>query len=95
MKSKLLLNVSRLSCKRNLVNLFKPISFKLRAGQLLIIRGNNGTGKTTLLHCLAGIIPYKGSVKWKKNKEKIGYVGHLFGLKETETVEEFINFWRI
>ena len=94
MKENLSLIVNKVSCTRNSINIFKPLTFKVYKGQLLVIKGKNGTGKTTLLHCLAGIIPYQGVIKWKVKNKKIGYVGHKFGLKEYETVEEFINFWR-
>ena len=94
MKKKRSLSVTNLSCKRNSINIFKPLFFKIFEGQLLIIKGKNGKGKTTLLHCLAGILPYEGSIKWSHKYEKIGYVGHKFGLKQNETVFEFINFWK-
>ena len=94
MKKKLSLIVNKLSCERNNIKVFQPMSFKVFEGELLIVNGSNGKGKTTLLHCLAGIIPYKGSIKWVKNNEKIGYVGHKFALKEHDTVEEFIKFWK-
>ena len=94
MKKKLLLTVTNLSCKRNYINIFNPLFFKLSEGQLLIIKGKNGKGKTTLLHCLAGILPYEGSIKWQQKFDKIGYVGHKFGLKENETVIDFISFWK-
>ena len=94
MKKKLSLIVTKLSCKRNSINIFNPLFFKLSEGQLLIIKGKNGKGKTTLLHCLAGILPYEGSIKWQQKFDKIGYIGHKFGLKENETVLDFIKFWK-
>ncbi len=94
MKKKFLLIVKKLSCQRNHSNVFKSINFKVMEGELLLIRGGNGRGKTTLLHCLAGIISYKGDIEWKINKDKIGYIGHKVGVKEYETVEEFIRFWK-
>ena len=36
--------------------LFSPISFSLKPGESLQVRGANGTGKTTLLKCLAGYL---------------------------------------
>lgn len=35
----------------------KKISFSLRAGEVFTILGPNGIGKSTLLHCLLGILP--------------------------------------
>ncbi len=94
MKENLSLIVDKISCTRNNIDIFKPLSFSVLKGQLLIIKGSNGRGKTTLLHCLAGIIPYKGIVKWKDDNNNIGYVGHKPGIKDYETVKEFITFWR-
>src|SRR5690349_8489438 len=35
-----------------------PVSFTLAIGQRLAIVGDNGIGKTTLLHAMAGTVPY-------------------------------------
>ena len=94
MKKKLSLTVTKLTCKRNAISIFNPISFKVSEGQMLIIKGKNGRGKTTLIHCLAGLLSYQGLVKWKGVEGKIGYIGHKFGLKEYETVYDFIKFWK-
>lgn len=39
------------------------LSMELRRGELLFLCGKNGTGKSTLLKCLAGELPCGGSVK--------------------------------
>ncbi|MCI5210105.1 MAG: ATP-binding cassette domain-containing protein [Candidatus Electrothrix sp. ATG2] len=36
----------------------KDISFRVRAGEFVLITGPTGCGKTTLLKCLNGIIPH-------------------------------------
>ena len=94
MKKKLTLTVTKLTCKRNSISIFTPLSFKVSEGQLLIIKGKNGKGKTTLIHCLAGLLSYQGIVNWEGVEGKIGYIGHKFGLKEYETVYDFIKFWK-
>ena len=44
-------------------SLFKDLSFHLEKGEIGAILGRNGTGKTTLLKCLLGILPLScGSV---------------------------------
>lgn len=35
----------------------KNLSFKIKSGEWLGITGSNGSGKTSLLYCLAGLIP--------------------------------------
>ncbi|WP_447919161.1 heme ABC exporter ATP-binding protein CcmA [Achromobacter aegrifaciens] len=42
-----------------------PVDFELHGGQLLHVRGANGSGKTSLLRMLAGLLrPLAGSVLW-------------------------------
>ena len=55
---------------------------------------SNGIGKTTLLHCIAGLIPFRGEINWNIDLKFIGYVGHKIGMKEYETVNDFIIFWK-
>lgn len=40
----------------------QPVSFTVKRGQLLVIRGRSGSGKTTLAMGLLGLLPYKGSI---------------------------------
>ncbi|GAA0079604.1 energy-coupling factor ABC transporter ATP-binding protein [Clostridium sporogenes] len=50
------------SIKKNPI--FQDISFSANEGEVIGILGNNGTGKTTLMRCLAGLIKEsKGTVK--------------------------------
>ena len=43
--------------------IFRGISFKLQQGDRLVVLGPNGTGKTTLLRCVAGLLsPNEGSL---------------------------------
>jgi len=54
-----------LCCIRDDRTLFKQLSFELNSGQLLLIEGNNGSGKTSLLRILSGIrLPEEGVVNW-------------------------------
>ncbi|SMC62891.1 iron complex transport system ATP-binding protein [Desulfocicer vacuolatum DSM 3385] len=39
--------------------LFKNISFSIKEGEILTILGPNGVGKTTLLKCVTGMMPWK------------------------------------
>ena len=64
MKKKLLLEVNQIECSRNSLKIFKPISFQLFSGDLFIIKGKNGSGKTSLIHCLVGLIPFRGEMFW-------------------------------
>ena len=41
----------------------RPISFSAKPGDLLVIRGESGVGKSTLALALAGLLPYRGSAQ--------------------------------
>ncbi|MBL8519731.1 MAG: cytochrome c biogenesis heme-transporting ATPase CcmA [Betaproteobacteria bacterium] len=72
--------------------LFSELSFGIDSGEILVLRGANGTGKTTLLRVVAGLTqPDQGSVQWcgrawgAKDAERRSvclYLGHAHALKE-------------
>lgn len=87
-----------LTCIRGDRVLFRNIDFALTAGGLLYVLGENGSGKSSLLRLLCGLLmPEAGSVFWQG--EKVGhasesyqsnllYIGHLNGLKDDLTAVE-------
>lgn len=61
-KADLVISGLSYSIKKNPI--FQDISFSANEGEVIGILGNNGTGKTTLMRCLAGLIKEnKGTVK--------------------------------
>jgi heme exporter protein A len=87
-----------LSCERGERLLFAQLSFAAENGTLLRIAGPNGTGKTSLLRIMCGLLePTHGEVRWKganirRLREEywkdLVYVGHLNGVKDDLTVRE-------
>ena len=95
-KSTVLLQGVDLSCIRDDRVLFEGLSFELNAGQVLLLEGKNGSGKTSLLRILCGFREADaGQVKWCGDAindadyyDDMAYVGHLDGVKKELTVLE-------
>lgn len=87
-----MLHVTNLGCARGGAAVLSGVSFDLRAGQALILRGPNGVGKTTLLRTLAGLQPaLSGDVTMPE--ESAAYASHADGIKTALTVTENLTFW--
>ena len=86
-----MLQVSNLSVTRGGMTLLCGVDFSLSAGQILVLRGANGLGKTSLLRCIAGLQdPVEGQIT---APETVAYSGHADGLKGQMTVLENLAFW--
>lgn len=91
-----ILQGNRLSCIRDDRVLFEELDFSLKPGQVLLLEGKNGSGKTSLLRILCGFRePDAGQVLWCGNTindsqyyADMAYVGHLDGIKKELTVLE-------
>lgn len=80
---------------RSIIN---GLSFAIEPGQALILRGANGSGKTSLLRILAGLtLPDAGAVAWRgesmkplsaKWREAALYLGHTNALKDDFSADE-------
>lgn len=99
-----MLTLENLSCRRGSEILFKGVGITIGDSAIVLVRGDNGCGKTTLLESIAclrpveeGRILYAGKeVKGEHYKEYcdiIQYVGHKPAIKLQMTVEENISFW--
>jgi ABC-type nitrate/sulfonate/bicarbonate transport system ATPase subunit len=52
-----------------------PVSFEIGRGELLVVVGPSGGGKSTLLRCLAGLEqPDAGEIRWVAGRGEIGVV---------------------
>lgn len=81
--------------------LFSGIDFAVESGQGLVVTGPNGTGKSTLLRIIAGLLPpAEGTVRLEGGEENgsVGaachFLGHLNGMKTALTVRENLLFWQ-
>lgn len=76
------------------------LSFRLGAGEALVLTGANGSGKTTLLRTLAGFqrpaagsIVIGGDAEERERGELVHFVGHHDGIKTHLSVAENLRFW--
>ena len=95
------LSASALHCQRGGREVLAGVSFRIAAGEALLVQGPNGAGKTTLLRTLAGLlrlsagrIELAGGDPERTLAEQAHYLGHLDALKPALTVTENLLFWR-
>ncbi len=72
--------------------LFSKVSFALAPGSFLQLTGPNGSGKTSLLRIICGLMaPESGEIRWQgaeiralaeEYSQSITYIGHRNGVKE-------------
>jgi heme exporter protein A len=97
-----MLEASQIECVRGSRRLFRDLSFRLEAHQALRVRGENGSGKTSLLRIVAGLSPAEsGSVSWNEgNIRALGedylrdllFLGHSNGLKDDLSPVENLRY---
>ena len=61
--------------------MFRALSFRLMPGELLSLQGRNGSGKTSLLRMLCGLLPPAGG----DYRRELCFLGHQNAIKEELT----------
>ena len=97
-----MLSVNGLECVRGERRLFTDLGFELAPQTLLEVRGANGSGKTSLLRLLCGLLtPATGNIAWNggnihATREEycthIAYIGHLNGINDGLSAFENLCF---
>lgn len=89
------------SCVRGSREVFSGLSFEAGAGEALAVVGPNGSGKTSLLRLIAGLLtPAGGSIALSGGEgeltlsEQSHYLGHRDAFKPALSVAENLDFWR-
>ena len=90
-----------LRCVRGGREVFSGLDFESAAGEALAVTGRNGSGKTSLLRLIAGLLhPAGGSIEFAGGDaeltlpEQAHYLGHRDALKPALSVMENLSFWR-
>jgi heme exporter protein A len=96
------LSVNALECMRGERTLFTGLNFELKPQTLLEVRGANGSGKTSLLRMLCGLLtPASGCIAWNGSDihsareeycAQIAYIGHLNAVKDELSGLENLRF---
>ena len=82
--------------------LFKGLSFAVDTGQLLVIEGPNGSGKTSLLRAITGLLDLEtGEIRWEGKpvrgneqafRASLAWFSHRVGFKNDLTIVENLSF---
>lgn len=91
---------SGVRCVRGGREVFADLDFEVPSGEILAVTGRNGSGKTSLLRLIAGLlVPAGGSITLEGGEaelmlgEQAHYLGHRDALKPALTVMENLDFW--
>ena len=83
--------------------IFSSVNMILNQGDIVLVKGKNGSGKTSFLKCLAGFYNIKkGTILWGgqeilpafvAEKNMLAWLGHLNAVKPSLTVKENLQFY--
>lgn len=94
---------TNLACLRGERPVFAGLDFTIEQGGALVLTGANGSGKSSLLRLMAGLLqPAAGDLSWNRlaiaeepdaHRARIAYLGHLSATKPLLTPAEDVGFW--
>ena len=97
-----MLEARNIACQKGESDLFRALSLRVEPGNVLLVRGANGSGKTSLLRILAGLsAPREGEILWcgmrvdplaQVMRRRTLYLGHTAPLKDDLTVTQNLMY---
>ena len=94
MDKNFLIEAQGLSFERSGRIIFSSVNLYLEEGQIIFIKGKNGSGKTSLLRCLAGFAPITSGkilwMRWSGDQLNSGYTGAVY---VTFDINQFQSTW--
>lgn len=94
--------VTELAADRGSGPIFEKVGFALSDGEGLLVTGPNGTGKSTLIRAIAGLLrPSEGTATleeaegdWPDVPSASHYLGPINAMKPVLSVAENLSFWQ-
>lgn len=92
------LSLGKFGVQRGTRQVISALDLSAKSGQLHVLRGPNGVGKSSLLLALAGIVPATGALIWdgindEQDRPDMHLIGHLPAIKPDLTLLENLTFW--
>lgn len=96
--------IKNLECFREERTIFQRLSCEIESNQTMLVRGKNGSGKTSFLRLVAGYLKnYNGKVLFndndlQQNNELLTdfrFIGQKNSLKDNLTVRKNIEMWQL
>lgn len=97
------LTTTNLSCIRGDRGVFAGLDLEVKPGRALLLSGANGSGKSSLMRVLAGLLPAAdGHIEWEgvdisvdpdAHRARVAFIGHADPLKPSMTATENLRFW--
>jgi ABC-type multidrug transport system ATPase subunit len=84
------------------VTALDDLGFEVRQGQTVALWGSNGAGKTTVLRCMLGLLPFEGTMhvlghacgpRGRASRQRIGYVPQEVRLHADQSVRDTVRFY--
>ena len=96
--------IKNLECFREERTIFQRLSCEIESNQTMLVRGKNGSGKTSFLRLVAGYLKnYNGKVLFNDNDLQqnnkpltdFRFIGQKNSLKDNLTVRKNIEMWQL